>query len=203
MLSADKEVEIMNDSISTSDTKKSLDISSMRLDQNFVNSVDGEKVTTTIPVRKPNKQEFIRTHSNAEYWFGIGIIEDEELGDIYAVNNVMQQALISEWRAVILVPTMSRQGTLFLWPIKIPGEDGRTNTWNTSSMQAAILAKDKWARVMSNMSLKAYETYVSSTPLPEPVWPDLTIEDMIDVAFEGKIITSVEHPFVQKLQGVA
>lgn len=191
----------MNKSENITNSHKSIDLSTLRLNQNFAANLEGEKVTTTIPVRKPNKQEFIRTIQNPDYWFQAGSIEDEELRELYIVIADLQPELMSEWRPVMLVPTISRQGTFFLWPIKLPPEDGRTNTWNHSAMQAAITAKDKWLRVISNMSLQAYEPYVSSIPITEPAWPEMKIEEIIEIAFRGKIIDSLAHPFVLKLQG--
>ena len=43
------------------------DLSKLRLSQNFAKSTGVKKLVTTIPVRKPNKQDFIRVHPDADY----------------------------------------------------------------------------------------------------------------------------------------
>ena len=66
---------------------------------------------------------------------------------------------------------ISRQGVLFLWPVRVPGPDGRTNDWWKSDAEAVELAQRKWVRVCANMSLGAYEIDEATGNFPEPVWP--------------------------------
>jgi hypothetical protein len=37
--------------------------------------------------------------------------------------------------------------------------------------------------------------------LPEPDWPDVSFEEIINVAFRGNYIDSLDHPAIQKLRG--
>ena len=62
----------------------------------------------------------------------------------------------------LLVTAINRQGVLFLWPIRLPGADGKIDDWSRSAMDAADEAKSRWVRVTSNMSLGAYEVAVAS-----------------------------------------
>jgi hypothetical protein len=43
------------------------DVTNLRLDQSFVESAGVKKLLTTVPVRKPRKQEFIRARSDPAY----------------------------------------------------------------------------------------------------------------------------------------
>jgi len=89
-----------------------------------------------------------------------------------------------------------------LWPIKLPDENGRYDNWNRSALEAAMLAQSKWIRVAANMSLGAYEIFQASGNLPEPKWPDMSFREILEIAFKGKIIRSMDHPAVKMLQGV-
>jgi hypothetical protein len=42
------------------------DLEALRLDQSFVQAAGAEKLLNTVPVRKPNKQDFNRVHPGAE-----------------------------------------------------------------------------------------------------------------------------------------
>jgi hypothetical protein len=52
------------------------------------------------------------------------------------------------------------------------------------------------------MSLGAYEIFEASGDLPEPVWPDISFEEILKIAFRDHIVNSLDHPLVQRLQGV-
>jgi hypothetical protein len=92
---------------------------------------------------------------------------------------------------------------LHLWPVKQPSPDGKHNEWHRSAAEAAERAMKKWVRVTASMSLGAYEISEASGDLPEPVWPDISFEEILKIAFRDHIVDSVDHPLVQRLQGVA
>jgi hypothetical protein len=58
-------------------------------------------------------------------------------------------------------------------------------------------------RVTANLSLGAYEVREALKPPPDPEWPDLTLPDMIRLAFKdrGRIICDAEHSVVKRLLG--
>ena len=43
------------------------DPASLRLDQNFAETAGVKKLLTTVPVRKPNRQDFVRVHPDADF----------------------------------------------------------------------------------------------------------------------------------------
>ena len=64
---------------------------------------------------------------------------------------------------------LSRQGVPFIWPVRLPGPDGKLDPWNTSALEAVGLAQKQWVRVSANKSLGAYDVHVATGTLPEPV----------------------------------
>ena len=68
-------------------------------------------------------------------------------------------------------------------------------------MEAAQLAQTQWIRVAANMSLGGYETFIATGDLPEPEWPDKTMQEIMDIAFKDRYISSTDHPVVRRLRG--
>lgn len=68
-------------------------------------------------------------------------------------------------------------------------------------MLCAGMAKGAWASCRSNTALGAYEPFVASADYGQPAWPKRTLAEILEIAFRGRIIDSVEHPVVLRLQG--
>jgi hypothetical protein len=172
------------------------------LDQSFA-SVAVTKLITTIPVGKPKKQDFIRTHPDPAYRLSAALIELEDDREVYiVVGPEMQKVLAGEWFSATLYLTINRQGVVRLWPVKLPMVDGKRLAWHDSAAEAAETAMTKWVRVVPNMSLGAYEIMAAAVPIPDPEWPDLAMPDLLRVAFRDRLINSIAHPAVQRLRGL-
>ena len=157
----------------TSATINPFNPAALRLDQSYADTVGVKKLLTTVPVRKPNRQDFVRVHPDPAYReTPAAIIEVKEDREVYLVTPSMAQQLPGEFNAVTLYTAINRQGVLHLWPVKLPGPDGKHNEWHRSAAEAAERAMEKWVRVTASMSLGAYEIFEASGELPEPVWPD-------------------------------
>jgi len=178
------------------------DLSALRLDQSYTDTVGVKKLLTTVPVRKPGRQEFVRVHPNPKYRLTpAAIIEVKEDREVYLVTPSMAQSLPGEFSTASLYLTITRQGVVLLWPVKLPGPDGKHNEWHRSAAEAAERAMGKWVRVTSSMSLGAYEMFEASADLPDPVWPDISFEEILKIAFGDRLVDSPDHPLVQRLRG--
>jgi len=178
-----------------------LDLKRLKLTQDFAANVGVKMALTMVPVRKPNRQEFVRVRPEEEYQFSTGVIELKEERETYLVDTALWPVLPGEIVPKILLTTINKQGVLTLWPISLPGEDGRTNNWNQSAMEAAQMANSKWIRVASNMSMGGYDTFVATGDLPEPEWPDKSMQEIMDIAFKDRYITTEDHPVIRRLRG--
>jgi hypothetical protein len=161
------------------------------------------EVLSHVPVRKPNRHEFFRTRVEAEYWFDTGIFEDKEERETFFVTPPMREALVGEIKPVLLVPTITRQNVLLLWPLKLPTEGQRHNGWMETARQAAELAKTRWVRVAADMSLGGYRIYQAEGELSEPEWPAKPLTEILQIAFRDRIVDSEDHPVVRRLRGLA
>ena len=97
------------------------DPAALRLDQSYADTVGVKKLLTTVPVRRPTRQDFVRVHPDPMYRLTpAAIIELKEDREVYLVTPNMAQALPGEFSTVTLFTTINRQGTLHLWPVKLP-----------------------------------------------------------------------------------
>jgi hypothetical protein len=107
-----------------------LDLANLRLDQNFVEATSVKKLLTTVPVRKPGKQDFVRVHPSSDYRSTLALIELKDDREMYVVTPSIAQELPGEYFSAVLYTAINRQGVVFLWPARLPAEDGRINMWH-------------------------------------------------------------------------
>jgi hypothetical protein len=179
----------------------SLDLNSLRLPANYGATLGVKKLLTNVPVSKPKKPQFFRTHAAVDMTFSAIFLEQKEARESYLVLPNVAQEISALVRPVMLHAAIDRQNNIFLIPVPLPGEDGNRNPWHESLAQAVEHAKLKWIRITANMHTGGYDVYEAEGVLPEPEWPSHGIDALIEVAFRGKIITNLDHPVVQSLLG--
>ena len=176
-------------------------LNELRLPANYGVTFGVKKVLNSVSVGKPNKAQFFRIHASQEMTFLAMILEQKETREIYCVQPDVADQIAELVRAVQLLVGVDRQGNAFLVPVTLPGLDGRRNKWHESLAQACELAKAKWIRIAANMSAGAYDVFEAQAELMPPEWPEYGLDQMIEVAFRGKIVESLEHPVVRSLLG--
>ena len=182
----------------SSEQVKEFDLDAIRLSQNYTEVSGVKKLLTNVPVRKPNKMQFFRTH--IEHRMDVMILKYGETDDHYIVMPELWPAVDSLAKPYRLVLTVDRGATPFIWPLAIPDGE-RPMAWHTSAMEADGLAKDSWIRMQANQSLGAYDIFQAQNELSEPIWPETTWSKLMKVAFEQKIIDASDHIVLQKLRG--
>jgi hypothetical protein len=173
----------------------------LRIDLDFAEGAGVKKAIITIPVRKPNQQDFVRVHRQPEFRLPVATIELRDDRETFLVLPGIAQGIPGECTMVTMYTTINRAGVLFLWPVRLPGSDGRQLEWHRSAAVAAEMAMNGWVRVKANMGLGAYEVFEASATIPEPVWPDLTFNKMLEIAFKGRLVDSFDHPVLKRLRG--
>jgi hypothetical protein len=186
---------------STNDIFANLD--ALRLSSDAAAISGTTEILSHIPLRKPNRHEFFRTRPEPEMWFDTGIFEDKEEREVFFVTPAMREALVGEIRPVILVPTITRQGVLLLWPLKLPMDGMRHNSWSETARQAAEMAKTKWVRLVPDMGLGGNRIYLAEGELSEPQWPEKPLSEIMEIAFRDRIVATDNHPVVRRLRGLA
>jgi hypothetical protein len=175
----------------------------LRLDPDLTVLAGVREELRHVPVRKPHRQEWVRVHPSPEYQLCCGVYEDKVERETFFVAPAMHGELAGELRPVLLVTAITSQGTVFLWPVPLPGPSGRLIPWHETAGEGCELAKSGWIRLVADMSFGAYRIYVPEGQLPDPVWPDKSFRELLETAFKGRVIDTTEHPVVRWLRGLA
>ena len=179
------------------------DLSTLRLDDTDLTAGVSE-VLAHVAVRKPNRHEFFRVHPDEAYTLDTTVLIDkEDGGEAYLVTPSMRAALVGEARPVLLSTAITRQGSVLIWPVPLPSEDGRRNRWADTAHEAARLSKGHWVRLAADMSLGYYRIYRAEGDIPDPVWPDKPFPELLKLAFAKLVIDSPDHPIVRRLRGLS
>ena len=188
------------------DNEKSLfDLEKYRLNPHDNAGAVFQQKQKTISKRKPIKDEWVRVRSGTEYSICVGIIELQTEMEMYLVTPAIVPTLAQEstFTQRMLFSTITRQGTFFLWPVRLPDSEGRLDTWNKSALEAAKCAQEEWCRITPNMGNSAYDVKTMTAQVPEPVWPQESFQELVSIAFQDRIIESVDHPALKRLRGEA
>ena len=184
-------------------TPDPFDIASLRLNPSFLETAGVKKLITTVPVKKPSQQDFVRVHPAAEYRENFAVVDLKDDREEYLVHPTILSELSGEVVYKTVFTAVNRQGVVFLWPVRLPAPDDRKTEWSRSAREAAELAKTQWVRMKANMSLGAYEITVAESVIADPVWPGLPFSELVQVAFRERIITRLDHPVIRRLRGLA
>ena len=186
------------------DAGDGFDLENLRLSQNFRELVGVKKLLITVPVRKPGKQDFFRVRPGEDWRLETMVLEIKEDRETYLVAPELWPELPGELVPKVLLITINRQGVIAIWPVRLPGEDGRQDNWSRSALEAADLGRRNWIRLVGNMSLGGYEIYQATRDdLPEPIWPDLSFQEILKIAFQDRFIKTLDHSAIRRLKGAA
>jgi len=179
------------------------DPASLRINQDFVDTVGVKKLLTTVPVRKPHKQDFVRVRSEPEFRGSFALLQIGDDREYYLVTPQITAELQGEFGICTIYTAINRQGTLFLWPVRLPGPDGRQLDWHKSAQEGADLATKQWVRLSANKNLGAYEIRIASGKMPDPEWPsEYSFRDLLEIGFRDRLIDRLDHPVIQQLRGL-
>jgi hypothetical protein len=158
--------------------------------------VGQQRIVTRVPVRKPDKQVFFRAHPTDKV--ETYVIEDKENRETYYVLPEMRDEIVAQGlhRPVLLARVITRQAVNMLWPLGL-SVDGRSNSWHETAHEARRMAEENWIRIVANMDLKGYDIFKALAPIDEPDWSKMTFQQLLEVAFRNRIISSLDHPVLK------
>ena len=161
-----------------------------------------EEMLVNVSVRKPKSGEFFRTHPDPEMSMPVAVFDDRDEQVVYYVLPALRPMMGEQVRQAMLVTCINQAGVVFLWPIKLAGDGGGSRAWADSAIRAANLAKTKWVRVIGELKNQAYRVFAAMGELPEPVWPEHSLQEYLVLGFEGRIVDEPAHPVIRRLQGL-
>jgi len=177
----------------------------MRVNDAAMRELGVKRLLTTLPVRKPSKEAFFRVHPDEAYHYLTRVIELKDgQNEFYLVEPELWDDLVTEscFGLRLMVTAVTRQGALSLWPLRLAGNDGKVDGWIKSALAAVDMATKSWCRIQADMAAGEYNTTVAtSDKIPEPEWPLMSFDDMLNVAFKDRVISSMDHPVLRRLRG--
>ena len=54
---------------------------------------------------------------------------------------------------------------------------------------------------MANMPAGTYDVLEAAGQFPEPVWPEVSLQQLLEIAFKGRVIDTMDHPVLRRLRG--
>ena len=173
----------------------------LRISQRAGGNQDVRPRIVTVPVRKPHKQTFIRTHPDPEMSIEVALLEFRDEGQTYLISPDLAPHLPGDALIKLLMTTITSHGALFLWPIRLPDERGRLDEWNGTALEAAGLAKTTWIRLVPDMRVGTYTVLEALAAFPQPEWPTLSLQQLLELAFKDRFIDSMDHMVLRRLRG--
>jgi len=173
----------------------------LHLNADYAAGLGVRRAVLQIPCRRPGSSEWFRVRPGAEWRLQTNVLE-ESVGfrnDTYLVSQELWAELGAEVVPALLLTCINRTGDVFLWRVKLPRSDGRLNAWSESAIGIAQEAEKKWCRLVTGRG--RYEHFVAEASLPEPAWPSMTFEDVLNVTFRDKYIGALDHYVVRQRRG--
>jgi hypothetical protein len=153
---------------------------------------------TRIHISKPRRDEWVTVRPGEDWQLAIYVLEDNQEMDreIYIVHTDLANGqLADDAKYAILHLATSSTGRLFWWYVAMSAS--RRNHWAESALKAVEAATGNWIRVIP--AHEGYEIRTAKARMPDPKWPDLTREKAIQLAFEDRIIDTMEHAVAKRL----
>ena len=177
----------------------------------FLDHTEGAaaKSSVLIPsVRKPDKIWWVQVHPDKSYTQEIALVEDNsQISDnLYIVHPNMRdvvEAADVHYGVRQLSLTITRQGTIFFWQVKLPRLGMQMNKWSASALSAIEQARKSWIRVTPFTQASQYRVWQPPRRFPDPEWSqDLpSMRDLLELTFKAQVIDSPDHPLLQQARG--
>jgi len=176
-------------------------VESLRKRQDFDALVGTQRLLVSVQVGKPGNQTWFQVLPGDEWQLTAALLKLEEDGTYFYVAPDIYPDLEAEAIRVVLRTVVTTQGTVSLWPIRLPNPDGRDFPWWISARAVAVQAEIAWVRMRANQEAGAYDVIKATDDYGEPDLPQRNFPGLLEVAFAGKVIESLDHPVVLKLLG--
>jgi hypothetical protein len=177
------------------------DLDKLRCDPATTEAIGGRKALTTIRVRKPDPQSWVRTHPDPAYRGDFPILELRADREQYVVSRELVPALGNECIQKTLFTAVDNRNNVFLWAVRLPSPSDKLNEWWRSEREAAEMAMRRWVRIKANMFAGTNDIWESSSVTLQPEWPTMSFQELIRIAFRDPyLIKDLDHPAVNRLR---
>ena len=88
---------------------------------------------------------------------------------------------------------------------EVPSQNLEENLWNATNIQGCMQAKTSWVKLVSlkdeNKDMYRIVPALDQDSLPQPHWPAQSLDKLITLTFEGRMIMAPDHPGLLRLLG--
>ena len=185
------------------DGSNPFDPASFRLDESELDQPAVKPELISLPVRRPEKFEFVRVCSDPNYRFGpLPYIELKQRSKEFFIFPKEFRVNLQPreyWIGRIFLATNTLEKP-FLWVVKAQSPTGRTCDWYTTELECAERAMDEWLQVVADEN--AYSVALAQDNLGEPVFPThKTPQEILKLGFKHRWVESLDHPVFNQLRG--
>ncbi len=161
-----------------------------------------QPVKQSLPTTKP-PQNILYTHKpncTAEF---AGLFDKVKVNNYHVerfniVSPDIQKAIGDALRFVAINLSVDKNGEHRLDISKLPSPNGYTNSYIETKAEIDSAADGQWVSYKTDMRRGVYLLTSVNTDKPLPTeWPDF--DEELEKAFEGRIIDSLDHPLLKKL----
>src|SRR5262245_44443297 len=166
--------------------------------------MDDDGGVASVPVRKPARDWFIRCHP--EHWRNVRLLEVKEGPDrgYYLVARDAWDAITGAdlpLKPFRLTLAISRDCGVFFWPLRLTEHANRRDDWSAAALRIAKTAETTWVKIYAREGANTYSHKVATGAISDPVWPQQTFQELVDLAFDGRKIADRNDPLVRRLLG--
>jgi hypothetical protein len=179
-----------------------IDFKSLRLTSAFT-GMDEKKVITHLNVGKPLRETYFRIHPEPEYRATMMALELKETREIYLLTHDVWSEIGDMVRPITFYPGIDHNKNVFILPVPAPANDGRRCSWHQSLAAIVVNAMTHWGRMSSNTRYGTYDFFIAGVQPPEPEWPEESFDELLEIAFRDRVITTADDRVLQRLQGLA
>ena len=184
--------------------KPKIDLERVRAKSNQLINLGVATEYTVIPIRNPKPDEFFRCMPEENYSMEANILSLKTDNEWYLIDpDILHQIqLESQLKVMTLYVCVTMNSTPFVTCIPQPNELGQINSWHESGHRTMEEAKQFWVRRQADRSNGGYIiTKAMNAKLPDPKWPEMTLSEIVDRAFDKFYIDNMDHPVLQRLRG--
>jgi hypothetical protein len=168
-------------------------------------AVGEEVLLTTCPARQPRDTDLfrVRLDDGDTTWRIKTLLVDYRGEDpavprgFYLIHPRLARVFSGLGKPHLLLTCVTSFGSMFIWPIRLV--EGFGDSWCKSRLRIAAMAESQWVRVPGSQG-NGYTAVVSKKDHGEPKWQGANLDELLAIAFDGRIVEDLTHPLCRTFE---
>jgi hypothetical protein len=184
-----------------------LDIENFRVSQDYAARMQLAKRPVSIPVGRPNPQQFLMFHPDPTWRITLNVLEVRANRRTYLVAPELEPELLGDIITKQFAAYTTPAGSWGLWGFRLGGGPRPLDNYNLSGHQILAAHAGTWIRVVTDdqsgrfVAVPAVAAMMGLQQLPVPRWPAGGFTYLCDLAFRGLVIRDLNHLELRRLRG--